>query len=1651
MKKLLIYLLTSVFILACVKEEETEAPSVYYDLNITASDGGSVSSAGGSYQSGSTVTLTATADEGYTFSTWSNGATDNPLTISVNSNLNLTAEFIRQKYALTVNIVGEGEVVEEIVSTGKNTDYESGTTVRLTPVPDDQWAFYRWNNQIADTTLVKEIQVTEPTSVSAKFDYASGKKMIGQWKLGSENAITAKSGDVSATYFIVDYALNFYIVTSTDETIDQDEIDAAPYGMIDPTSPTEFNLNFGVINIPDYLPTQDVSNCLITMPSENFGSASSGAFDMNLTIGEKTVAFSVEQLELDLPLAEDGTIAPPTLSEDLTDNPEDLAILASAFVDELKESTMEVLQDDTLFPEVCVLEITSIELTSNNDDEAINCEEDIKVTVEFPRAVLAPVDLVMTDKDGIYESIGMTPVTDTPSSSIDLTSETFTRWEVNITRNGALNWIDVSTDNTVTLTVSHKCYTGSEALTYDLLEECPETETGSGTVSYQVRTLDLETYVTQDEENYGKVYCGDYLKFDVSLPEAHNGSVHLKLVYANEDEELITIAPVGSVPTTDWSIDTINLAEGNYGEVTAYVILDLGADNETWLINYLVLDYQEGLGCVECEDITSATLTSNNDDQDIECEEDIKVTIDFGEEVLAPVELIMTDKDGTFETIGMTPVTSTPSASIDLTTDTFSEWEVNISRSGALNWIDVSMDNTVTLTVSQTCYTGSEALTYDLLEECTTTNTASITYQVLSSDMETYVTQNEENYGKVYCGDNLKFDISLSEAHSGGVHLKLVYADGQEEFVTMAPEGSTPATDWTIDNISLTEDNYGEVTTFAVLDYTSTDEEVLSSDLVLDYQEGAGCVEDSPVLGWIRKYIFNRSTQWFSLGDFMYIDPSCRETNEPDIVYTGEKIRYYTRVYTELESLHFKVIDGSGTEEVFTGIPLDDNNNTIDNLYDPNPDNATTSTSFHWYFDYEYIDKQDSYTIEPFILDEEQSIYSQLSGEGVSEQDKVKLVHNVVTGEREEIIGGMNYMIQFPDNPNGYSLGLANEGPYGTIKTTDKLLFNLDIECAAAATEFKIIVLYPNSEEETIELNYSEAGGVQGPFYSNYTSSLEGWSVNTQNLVDDAGEITVTFYKNATSGAPNTKIWQVLNDPTGMSYKSDNEDLFIVPGVLSAKINVIPGLFQNECEDITSATLTSNNDDQDIECEEDIKVTIDFGEEVLAPVELIMTDKDGTFETIGMTPVTSTPSASIDLTTDTFSEWEVNISRSGALNWIDVSMDNTVTLTVSQTCYTGSEALTYDLLEECTTTNTASITYQVLSSDMETYVTQNEENYGKVYCGDNLKFDISLSEAHSGGVHLKLVYADGQEEFVTMAPEGSTPATDWTIDNISLTEDNYGEVTTFAVLDYTSTDEEVLSSDLVLDYQEGAGCVEVSYEATLEYQIKDLEGNWITQEPENYGTVNCDDILKINVVTESPQESLHFTFQDPEGIWNDLTMTPVGEIPTTEWTIEEVSLGDKYGEIQTYVTYNIGTEDQVSMNEIIINYQACEEALISAQISYQILELGTENYITQDADSYGTIFCDNTLKVDFTLSEAQSGSVHLRVTYSDGAQQHISMAPDGDLPTANWTINNIKLSGAFGEAKFSVVVDYTSENEVVIGGDANELAITFNESAQGCD
>ena len=87
-----------IFIFSCAKED-SQAPNTpptqivkQYTLTASAGDGGSVTG-GGTFASGTQVSLTATPSSGYSFSGWSNGSTTNPLTVTLNSNTSITANF----------------------------------------------------------------------------------------------------------------------------------------------------------------------------------------------------------------------------------------------------------------------------------------------------------------------------------------------------------------------------------------------------------------------------------------------------------------------------------------------------------------------------------------------------------------------------------------------------------------------------------------------------------------------------------------------------------------------------------------------------------------------------------------------------------------------------------------------------------------------------------------------------------------------------------------------------------------------------------------------------------------------------------------------------------------------------------------------------------------------------------------------------------------------------------------------------------------------------------------------------------------------------------------------------------------------------------------------------------------------------------------------------------------------------------------------------------------------------------------------------------------------------------------------------------------------------------------------------------------------
>jgi len=174
--RFILSLLVVLSILSCGKESPVVTdPVISFTLNVTSGVGGSVSSPGGSYTQGKSVSITATPNSEYVFVNWSSGSTDNPLSITVNSNQTITANFEKRKYPLTISIQGEGTVTEEIISSSKTTtEYNSGSSIRLTAIPSGEWnTFENWTGDIDSQTSVIELLIDEPKNITVNFQESS--------------------------------------------------------------------------------------------------------------------------------------------------------------------------------------------------------------------------------------------------------------------------------------------------------------------------------------------------------------------------------------------------------------------------------------------------------------------------------------------------------------------------------------------------------------------------------------------------------------------------------------------------------------------------------------------------------------------------------------------------------------------------------------------------------------------------------------------------------------------------------------------------------------------------------------------------------------------------------------------------------------------------------------------------------------------------------------------------------------------------------------------------------------------------------------------------------------------------------------------------------------------------------------------------------------------------------------------------------------------------------------------------------------------------------------------------------------------------------------------------------------------------------------
>jgi uncharacterized repeat protein (TIGR02543 family) len=153
-------------------------PSCVYTLTVNVNPAGSGTVTKNpnksTYCPGDQVTLTATPNAGYTFSSWSgdlSGST-NPATITMNGNKNVTANFSSStppppptSYTLTtsVNPPGAGTVIPS------GGTYGAGTIVTLTATPNLGYTFSSWSGDLSGSTNPAQITMDGYKTVTAVF------------------------------------------------------------------------------------------------------------------------------------------------------------------------------------------------------------------------------------------------------------------------------------------------------------------------------------------------------------------------------------------------------------------------------------------------------------------------------------------------------------------------------------------------------------------------------------------------------------------------------------------------------------------------------------------------------------------------------------------------------------------------------------------------------------------------------------------------------------------------------------------------------------------------------------------------------------------------------------------------------------------------------------------------------------------------------------------------------------------------------------------------------------------------------------------------------------------------------------------------------------------------------------------------------------------------------------------------------------------------------------------------------------------------------------------------------------------------------------------------------------------------------------------
>jgi len=144
-------------------------PSSQFAVTLSSNPAaGGMTTGSGPYNAGTSVTVKATANAGYTFTNWTNNgaiaSTSSSYTFPLNANTTLVANFALNTYTLNVTAVNGA-----VVKNPNQATYNSGTSVQLTATPNPGYTFTSWSGDATGSINPLTVLMTANKNITANF------------------------------------------------------------------------------------------------------------------------------------------------------------------------------------------------------------------------------------------------------------------------------------------------------------------------------------------------------------------------------------------------------------------------------------------------------------------------------------------------------------------------------------------------------------------------------------------------------------------------------------------------------------------------------------------------------------------------------------------------------------------------------------------------------------------------------------------------------------------------------------------------------------------------------------------------------------------------------------------------------------------------------------------------------------------------------------------------------------------------------------------------------------------------------------------------------------------------------------------------------------------------------------------------------------------------------------------------------------------------------------------------------------------------------------------------------------------------------------------------------------------------------------------